>query len=806
MKALLSAVFVLSLFLSFAAPAGADFQLIRKIPAPEMACEAGSSIIRAMASDGTYLCLTRGCYIGGGAMVVRIDPDDGHIVNQDDWAFVIPECPSATLPISMSFCPYDGAFYVGTECGAIVGLLWETVDSAWAFNTYLLDELSVPSGMAPGQYSSIFASDQADTDLVRFESIGMFQGDEPLDGVITPVAMATYNENLFVLDADNTTIVEMTIDATVVGTHQVEDWGTGGLNGTFSPEAATFIGEHLYLAGDDDSIHVYEMTDEDVYTEPAPAGDSVEVVVIPEELVITFDAVTDSGDVTVTVRTADDCDPPAGVTLFPEYYDIGTDATFEYVAEVALLDSVLPPGVDEDLARVFSRPSDTCGVWRDVTTAPVENVPVFRILSRSKSEDDEFSIFAVGEDNRTPQEVVEYKIDDLRGHLLSAGDSIPGDSYNALVGLLDATEDLYYLGETGSAVQEIDGAEDVVRGDPLIPHTYDPADPGRNIAGRIISRAHTLEFSLGFSEATRYYSGAAVTPGNIHIGLRFDWLRAFIEVPGALNAAEVDVNHIYLQNSVRAVPESVLVFDYDTDGAPEIMALFPGTQAQLALANSGCNTLARMSCFVGGFELQAVADVDVTEPVVKVLGEDVLISGTTAGIDWETFDCQESPVYRLSFSADGGETWDLIASDVAGRQYEWTVPDIETEAGLVRVACGEVGGEALAIYSGLLTIESGAGAEAERPSEFRLALRPNPSSSAVEIEFASHGGERASVRVYSVSGGLVKSLFSGRMAQGSNRISWEGDNEDGRPVSAGTYFVVLRAESKTITKKLIMQR
>lgn len=806
MKSMLLSVFVLALFLIFTSPAGADFQLMRKIPAPIMSCEAGTALIKAMASDGVYICLTRGCYVGGGARVIRIDPDDGSIVNDDYWISSVPECVLPPMPTSMSFCPYDGAFYVGTDCGAIVGLAWQAADSAWFFNSFAMAELSDPSSMAPGQYSFLFAADRADTNLVQFESIGSFMDENPLDGILNPVAMATFNENLFVLDADNGYIVEMTIGAANVDTHYVDDWGDLVLNGTFEPEAATFIGEHLYLAGNEDSIHIYEMVEKLSYREPAPEGDNVVVVVIPDEVVITFDTVTDSGDVTVEVGETDDCAPPAGVTLFAEYYDISTDATFEYIAEVALLDSVYPPGLDEDLVRVFSRPSDTCGVWRDITTAPVEEIPVLKILRRSKSEDDEFSIFAMGEDNRTPQEVVEYKIADLQGHILSAGDSIPVDSYDALLGILDTTENLYYTGQTGSAVQAIDMAEDVVREDALIPHTYDPADPGRNVAGRVISRAKTLEFSLGFSESTRYYSGAAVTPENIHIGLRFPWLRAFIEVPGVLNAAEVDVDHIYLQNSVRAIPESVMVFDYDTDGAPEIMALFPGTAAQLALASGGCNTLARMSCFVSGFELHSVADVEVTEPSVEIADDGALLSGTGARVDWQRLDCAEGQLYRLAFSPDGGDTWEVIADGLAARQYEWIVPDIETEVGLLRVACGAVAGDGVAMFSRLLTIESGAGSDVEPAADFRLALRPNPSSSAVEIEFASPMGERASVAVYSVRGELVKNLFSGRMAPGSNKVVWEGDNESGNPVSAGTYFVVLRAESETVTKKLIMQR
>jgi hypothetical protein len=807
MKPAIWSFFGLVLILCFTAPARADFRLLRKIPVPEMTCDSGTPIVRAMGSDGTDLCLTRGCYLDQLAAIYRIDPDDGHVVNYDEWDYEIPECPTLTMPISMAFSPYDGRFYVGTECGAVVGLAWMETDSAWAVTTFSFgDSLAVPGGMAPGQYSDLFASDREDTDLVRFEVMGTFTSDEPMYGVGDPVAMAAYDQHLFVLDAANAVIMEMNAEAVNVAVHHVEDWVQGGLDGPFEPEAATFIGEHLYLAGNDDSIHVYEFAEPDTYTEPVPEGDSVEVVVLPDELVITFETVTDSGDVNVEVREADACPPPAGVALFPEYYDIGTDATFEYITEVAILDSVYPAAVDQDLVRVFARRSDTCLVWRDITVAPVEEIPVLKILRRSKSEDDEFSVFALGEDNRTPQEVVEFKFADLRGHIMSAEDSIPGTAYSNLLTMLGAAQDDYYKGQSGPSAEGISGLEGVVRGEPGIPHTYSPGDPGRNVAGRIISRAHTLEFSLMFSESTAYYSGAAVVPENIHIGLRFDWLRMFIEVPAELDAAQVDVNHIYLANSVRAVPESVAVFDYDTDGRPEIRALFPGTQAQLAVAASGCNSLARASCFVGGFELHSVADVDVAQPVVQFAGGGSLVAGTTVKVTWERFDCGGNPVYRLAFSADGGETWDLVAAGIGAREYAWTVPDAETGAGLLRVICTSSDGESLPKFSRVFTVAPAAGIDVERAAGLRMALRPNPSAGAVEIEFISPAGCRGSVTVYSVRGEVVVTLFEGRMAEGMNRLTWNGENMNGKRVAAGTYFVVLRSRTATLTEKVVIQR
>jgi hypothetical protein len=48
----------------------------------------------------------------------------------------------------------------------------------------------------------------------------------------------------------------------------------------------------------------------------------------------------------------------------------------------------------------------------------------------------------------------------------------------------------------GRAARLVDQIAEVVMATPEIPHTYDPDNPGTNLGGRIVARAHTLSFSL----------------------------------------------------------------------------------------------------------------------------------------------------------------------------------------------------------------------------------------------------------------------------------------------------------------------
>jgi len=91
------------------------------------------------------------------------------------------------------------------------------------------------------------------------------------------------------------------------------------------------------------------------------------------------------------------------------------------------------------------------------------------------------------------------------------------------------------------------------------------------------------------------------------------------------------------------------------------------------------------------------------------------------------------------------------------------------------------------------------------PTSFRLhANCPNPFNPSTRIDYEVPVTGLIRVRVFDVSGSLVRMLQDGVQTAGVHAVVWRGDDEQGRPVSAGTYFYRIDAPGYTETRKMTM--
>jgi flagellar hook assembly protein FlgD len=65
------------------------------------------------------------------------------------------------------------------------------------------------------------------------------------------------------------------------------------------------------------------------------------------------------------------------------------------------------------------------------------------------------------------------------------------------------------------------------------------------------------------------------------------------------------------------------------------------------------------------------------------------------------------------------------------------------------------------------------------------------------------GNDRVSVRVYSVTGALVRDLYQGR-ATGDFVVQWDGSDDRGNRVASTTYYAVVTAGGAKETLKLVL--
>jgi hypothetical protein len=105
-------------------------------------------------------------------------------------------------------------------------------------------------------------------------------------------------------------------------------------------------------------------------------------------------------------------------------------------------------------------------------------------------------MFAVGTDGRNQHGVIERKFVYTRDAITSNQDSIPPAIYDQLIALLDSAQTEFVDGFPLVAAVVVDSLANLTGDTPEIPHTYYPGEQGHNIAGMIMSSAHTLRFSL----------------------------------------------------------------------------------------------------------------------------------------------------------------------------------------------------------------------------------------------------------------------------------------------------------------------
>lgn len=80
---------------------------------------------------------------------------------------------------------------------------------------------------------------------------------------------------------------------------------------------------------------------------------------------------------------------------------------------------------------------------------------------------------------------------------------------------------------------------------------------------------------------------------------------------------------------------------------------------------------------------------------------------------------------------------------------------------------------------------------------------PNPFNPSVTISFTLEEPTLTEVVIYNIFGEKVKTINQSYHDAGQYRYQWNGDNETGSPVSAGTYFSVIKTDQQRVSQKII---
>jgi hypothetical protein len=133
----------------------------------------------------------------------------------------------------------------------------------------------------------------------------------------------------------------------------------------------------------------------------------------------------------------------------------------------------------------------------------------------------------------------------------------------------------------------------------------------------------------------------------------------------------------------------------------------------------------------------------------------------------------------------------------------WTDPDYDDGSVHYKVtAVDDAGNESDPAAPGTATAVT----EPVIPTRFALYQNvPNPFNPTTTISYGVPvGGGVVTLRVYDVSGKLIRTLINGPQTVGQKTATWDGRDDGGRGVASGIYFYRLTAPGYTKTLKMLL--
>lgn len=101
---------------------------------------------------------------------------------------------------------------------------------------------------------------------------------------------------------------------------------------------------------------------------------------------------------------------------------------------------------------------------------------------------------------------------------------------------------------------------------------------------------------------------------------------------------------------------------------------------------------------------------------------------------------------------------------------------------------------------------SAIGDEVIKPIVLESSNYPNPFNPETTISFSLPVSGATSLKIFNLKGQLVRNLVNADMTAGTQRVVWNGTDDNNKPVSSGLYFYQINNAGKTITKKMLLAK
>ena len=300
-----------------------------------------------------------------------------------------------------------------------------------------------------------------------------------------------------------------------------------------------------------------------------------------------------------------------------------------------------------------------------------------------------------------------------------------------------------------------------------------------------------------------------VDPNTLNLGSQGNFVTAHIELSPGHDPANIDLSSLRFNAFVAASTEIWEIGDWNLNGVPDLMVKFPRDQVD-AVLSEGDHVLVTITGTIYEQTFIGTTRIRVIRPhLYYPNGGESYLTGSVVQAEWENPNGWTVDHARIHYSADGGETWVLVESHVIGETYVWRAPQESTENGRLRVV--------LMDDLGVMGYDSSDGAFAVRaattgigdviPTAYRLyPTSPNPFQSATRVAFDLPAPGRVTLKVFDLSGRIVRVLANGDYPAGNHEVSWNARDTAGELVAGGIYFLHMQSGSFTDTRRLYLQR
>jgi len=300
----------------------------------------------------------------------------------------------------------------------------------------------------------------------------------------------------------------------------------------------------------------------------------------------------------------------------------------------------------------------------------------------------------------------------------------------------------------------------------------------------------------------------SVDPNTLNLNSSGKFVSASIELPTGYDPSTVLLASVKLNGTVSAT-NAFTIGDFNNNGVPDFTVKFSRDDVD-AVLTEGDQVQVTITGSVGDdCTFSGTASIRVIRPhVVHPNGGESYVAGARALLQWTNPNGWTVDHAQIHYSADGGDTWAMVADHVTSQSYVWAMPRDATQNGRLRVVLFDAQGVmGYDTSDGPFTISAATAVGPTMPTQFRLYQNaPNPFRVATRALFDLPQPEHVTIKVFDLNGRIVRVLVDDDYPAGRHEAPWKALDAGGKAVSAGIYFLNIAAGSFTDTKRMYLQK